>query len=93
MEIAFWNLLSECIIDNDFTEQRFLDCIKNVLYNFRYKELNISDIISFDKRIKLYSSDEVFKMKGQFPHPDFELKKIDENRFWIKKTDLINTGI
>ncbi|MCL1936858.1 MAG: hypothetical protein FWF52_00475 [Candidatus Azobacteroides sp.] len=90
MEQGFWSILTERIVVNNFTKKRMRDAVGYVLDNFRYKELNISDIIQFDKRIKLYSYYDVYRMTGQVPHPDFEKREINGNSFYVKKTDLLN---
>ena len=92
MSKEFFALLNEFVITQGFTAQRLSDAVNHTIANFRYKELNISDIVSFDKRIPLYTGMEVYKMRNAFPHPDFKLKELDGNRFWILKSDLVKNG-
>lgn len=80
----FFVLLTEFIIEHKFTAKRLSDSVNHVIANFQYKELNISDIIKFDKRKRLYTQDDVYRISGKFPSPDFELYKSDNKRFWIK---------
>ena len=87
MEKDFWNLLAERIFENGFTEQRINDAVNKILDNFQYKELNISDIIRFDRRKKLYTASEVYKISGQFPSPLFKPFEFNEKRFWTKIAD------
>ena len=72
MPKEFFVLLTEFVIKHKFTAKRLSDSVNHVIANFQYKELNISDIIKFDRRVKLYSWEDVYKIKGQIPHPDFE---------------------
>ena len=51
----FFNVLAERLIANGFTDERLTDAVNNVIDNFQYRELNISDIVKFDKKIKLYN--------------------------------------
>jgi len=89
MDTGFWDLLSERIVANGFTKERLKNAVEYVLDNFAYKELNISDIIRFDKRVKLYTFNELYKIEGQVPHPDYEKRIINEKVFYVKKNDLI----
>ena len=89
MNDLFFNILSERIVANDFTQERLADAVNSVIDNFRYKELNVSDIIRFDRRVKLYSYSDVIRITGQFPHPDFERRLIDGARWYVRKADLI----
>ena len=87
----FFNILAERVVDNGFSSERLKHAINHVLDNFQYKELNISDIIRFDKRVRLYSYNEVCVLvsKGQASFNDFEKKEINGNIYRILKTDLI----
>lgn len=87
MSKEFFVLLSEYVIKEKFTEERLKDAVDNVITNFQYKELNISDIIRFDKRIKLYTWNDVYKIAGQFPSPDFQIYD-KERKLYAKITDL-----
>ena len=51
----FFNVLAERLIANGFTDERLTDAVNNVIDNFQYRELKISDIVKCDKRIKLYN--------------------------------------
>lgn len=91
MNVEFWNLLSEFVVSENFTSQRLKDAINHVIMNFQYKELNISDIIKFDKKIKLYTYNEVFRMieKNEVSGFDeFENKEINGKVYRIKKSDI-----
>ncbi|WP_019540586.1 hypothetical protein [Proteiniphilum acetatigenes] len=91
MSDQFFNLLSERIIANDFTENRLIDAINHVIDNFAYKELNISDVIRFDRKVKLYTYPEVSDLvtAGKASFSDFEIREIDGKTFRVKKSDLI----
>ena len=93
MEDEFFMLLCKRIGANEFTAKRLEDAVSHVIDNFRYKELNVADVISFDKRVRLYSYDEVCDMcaSGRANmKEDFEIKKIGEKKYWAKKVDMIN---
>lgn len=86
----FFNLLSERVVANGFSNERLKDAINQVLDNFQYKELAISDIIKYDRKVKLYTYSEVVSLvtKGLSVWPDFEIKEINGNHFRVKKADL-----
>jgi hypothetical protein len=92
MASPFFDLLAERIDANDFTERRLKEAVNHVIDNFRYKELNISDVITFDQRAKLYTGSEFVnaQMHG-VDCSEFQMKEIDGIKFWIQKKDLIKT--
>ena len=94
MNQLFFDMLAERIVDNDFTEQRITDAVNHVIDNFQYKELNIADVIKFDRRVKLYSGKEFMSMQMQGIHPsEFEKRVIDDTVYWVKKIDLLNKNL
>lgn len=86
----FFNLLAERLIDNGFSSKRLKHAVNYVLDNFNYKELNIADIIRFDKRVKLYTYNDVCRMvsKGEASFSDFEMREINGKCYRVKKSDL-----
>lgn len=90
MSNEFFDILSERVVANKFTTKRLNDAINHLIDNFNYKELNIADIIKFDKKVKLYSYNDVCKMvsKGEASFTDFAIKEIDGTHYRVKKTDL-----
>lgn len=90
MEMSFISVLSERIQAKAFTEERLKDAIASVIDNFKYKMPNIADILSFDKKIKLYTHNEAFIQvdKGLAEWSDFRFIEKDGNKLRIKITDL-----
>jgi hypothetical protein len=92
----FFGLLYKRIGANEFSAQRLDDAITNVIDNFRYKELNVADIISFDKRIKLYTYNQVCTEVGDGRASMDDYKRIvipgRDKSYYAKKVDLINEG-
>jgi len=91
----FISILAERIKSNGFTDQRLKDAIGNVIDNFTYQKPNISDIIRFDKKIKLYNAAETSKMVTDegYRYEDFIHYHRNGQLFWIKKTDSEMYGI
>jgi hypothetical protein len=94
MERHFFDILAERIVDNDFTEKRLEDAVNYIIDNFPYKELNVADIIKFDRKIKLYTGNEFVNAQMNGIHPSrFQIKEIEGVKFWILKEDLIKAGL
>ena len=51
----FFLLLVERMLDNNFTAQRGVDAVNWIIDNFAYKQINIADVIKFDRKRKLYT--------------------------------------
>lgn len=90
MSNEFFNVLAERIVANGFSNERLKAAVNHILDNFQYKELTVSDIIRFDKRVKLYTYNEVCMMvtKNQASFDDFVVKEINGEYFRIKKTEI-----
>ena len=88
----FFDILYERIDKNKFTKQRLEDAVNNVLDNFQYKELNVADIISYDKRAKLFSYNQMCNeiANGQAVMDEFQRLEVDGRSYWARKVDLIN---
>lgn len=91
MTKEFFVLLTEFLITENFTKQRLKDAVNYVIKNFPYKELNISDIISYDRKVKLYTHSEASALvtQGKASFEDFEKREIDGKIFRILKSDTI----
>lgn len=64
-------LLAERISDNKFTAQRVKDAINHIIDNSPYKRPAIADIISFDRKVKLFTHSEI-QAKCAPGYPAFE---------------------
>lgn len=88
----FFMLLCKRIGANEFTAKRLEDAVNHVIDNFHYKELNVADIVSFDKRVKLYDKNQIWDecSKG-YTTDDFEKVRISGKLYWVKKVDIENS--
>ena len=94
MEQSFWSLLAERIVENNFSKERIKEAVDYILDNFKYKELNIADIISFDRKVKLYTCSEFMQAQMNGIHPSkFEMREINDVKFWVLKEDLIKANL
>lgn len=91
MQPAFFNLLAERLVANGFNDKRLTDAINSVIDNFEYKELNISDIIRYDRKVKMYTYAESAAMvtSGKASFDDFEKREVNGVIYRVLKTDLI----
>ena len=84
----FFNVLAERLIANGFTDERLRDAVNNVIDNFQYKELNISDIVRFDKKMRIYNYKEVCRLvtkEGYEFGKDLQRINRDNGVYWIMK--------
>lgn len=90
MELPFFNLLAERLKENNFSGERLKDSVNHVIDNFQYKELNVSDIVRFDRKAKLYTYKEASIMVTErlCDFEDFQTMEIKGARYWIMKKDI-----
>jgi hypothetical protein len=86
----FFNLMAERIVANGFSDERLEDAVGCAIDTFGYKEINISDVVNFDRKIRLYTYNEVADMvqQGYRMDRDFEKRDVNGRAFWVKVTDL-----
>ena len=58
---VFFDVLRDRISANAFTNERFKDAVNYVIDNCRYPTPTIADFVSYDKRIKFSTYDEMLK--------------------------------
>lgn len=82
----FTAVLMNRIFANNFTKQRIHDAISHVLDTFQYKNINIADIISFDRKIQTYSYSEMVVKCDQYKTTEnFEIIQINGKKRWFEK--------
>ena len=88
----FFNLLSERVVDNGFSSDRLNHAINYVLDNFQYKELNVADIIRYDRKARAYTYAEACEMvtRGEATFDDFKVIEDGGQVYRVLKIDLIN---
>jgi hypothetical protein len=91
MRKEFWDLLAERISANGFSSERLKRAVENVLDNFQYRQLNISDIIRYDRRVKLYTGSEFMDAQIRGIHcSEFEKREVNGETYRVRKIDLLN---
>lgn len=90
--VGFFDILTERLIANGFTDERLSDAVNNVIDNFQYKEINISDIVKFDRKKRLYSYKEACAMvtegKATFGE-DLNRVEMGDKVYWVKKDEVL----
>jgi hypothetical protein len=88
----FFAVLAEMVVNSGMTANQLKDAVNHAICNTKY-ELKVSDIMTFDKRVKLYSYEDVYRMTGKFPSPDYCLVIVNGQRMYAKLTDAQQCGI
>jgi len=58
----FYDLLTQLVKENQFTDKRFSKAVDFVIKNYKYPHPSIADFISYDKGYKLYTYANILKM-------------------------------
>lgn len=91
MSEAFFNLLAERIAKKGISAERLEYAIDHVVDNFSYKHLNISDIMSIDRKVEVMSYSEMLNecsKRGCSTNEYAPLHIGDEEKpFWVSKAD------
>lgn len=95
LDKLFFTILTERVIKNGFTEQRLKDATEYLIDNFKYPKPSIAEIINFDKKLKLYSHNEVIILieedKARFD--DFHRHWIGDVMYRVKKSEVEMFGL
>lgn len=85
----FYSVLLERLIEKKFNDERFINAVNSLIDNCQYPTPTLANILSFDKRIKVYSYSEMSNivMSGTKSQSDFAKIKINGKIFWIKLSD------
>ena len=59
LPVEFYDILTDRIKENHFTDKRLVDSVNYVIDNCKYPIPGISDFISFDKKCRLYTYEEM----------------------------------
>jgi len=79
-------VLVERMIDKGFTKDRVIDAVNNCIDNIPYKRPSISDIVSFDRKIKLFTYEEMCEKCNQhYTSENFSMVEVDGRKRYYKK--------
>ena len=91
---GFYDVLNDRIKEKGFSDQRLMDAVNHVIDTCVYPTPTIANIISFDKRIKLYTHNEVLAIVdkgGSFD--DFKVIERNGKKFRVSIADCEQYGI
>ena len=93
MQGEFFKILLERIDANNFSNKRLENAVNYVIDKFQYKELNVADIISWDRKINIYTYSQICNLiqKSMINgFDDTEIREINGTKYWVLKRDLDN---
>jgi hypothetical protein len=77
----FYPVLMDMVQRDGFTVKRIKDAVDNAIRNYKYPTLSASEILSYDKTMRLYHYAEVLKMiEGGLEWNDFEIVKQENEK-------------
>jgi hypothetical protein len=82
LPVEFFDILSNRLKENNFNDERLRDAVNHVIDNCIYPTPTIAQFIGFDKKIKLYTYNQVLKLNDELTGKAFEYYRpvrIDEN--------------
>jgi len=85
----FADILIERAIAKGFTAQRLTDAVNHVIDNCQYPSPTLANFLSFDKRVKIISYNELCDLvtTHRASFNDYQIIKINAQNYWIKKSD------
>ena len=91
---GFYDVLNDRIKEKGFSDKRLMDAVNHVIDTCVYPTPTIANIISFDKRIKLYTYDEVLKLLDTgASFEDFKVIERNGKKYRVKLADCEQYGI
>lgn len=66
LPIEFYLILQERVKSHNFSDSRLLDAVNNVIDNCIYPKPTIAQFISFDRRIQVYTHDQMTKKMSEY---------------------------
>lgn len=90
----FFALLAQRMLANGFTRQRCNDAVNWLIDNFAYKQINIADVIKFDRKRKVYTYGQmcaklVCNGGTERSTDDFEKCEINGKMYWYLPSENI----
>jgi hypothetical protein len=66
LSAGWYDVLEKMLDEEKFTDQRLIDATKSLIRNCPYPEPSLSNIIGFDKSIKVYLWDDLLKITNEY---------------------------
>lgn len=74
---GWYSILEEMLDDEQFSNDRLNDAVKNLIKVCQYPEPTVANLLSYDKKIKLYTYENLLSMSN-------ELSVEGRKKFWDK---------
>jgi hypothetical protein len=92
LPISFYEIFKERIKANNFTDERLMDAIENVIDTCVYPTPTIAQFISWDKKVKVFKYPDILKMLDEDPNAFDRYKRIEleglPEAVWIHINDI-----
>lgn len=89
---AYYDILSQRIKANQFSDQRFDDAVNNLIDNCQYPTPTIANVISYDKKITLYTYSKVVEAVN-YGRDMKDFKKLRDKKLWMELSDAEQYGL
>ncbi|NWF87918.1 MAG: hypothetical protein HXY50_00485 [Ignavibacteriaceae bacterium] len=66
LPIGFYDVLEQLLDEEKFTDKRLIDATNNLIKTCQYPEPTIANILGYDKKIKIYTWDELAKISCDY---------------------------
>ena len=89
LEDGFYKILMSRVKEKGLTDQQIMDSVNNVIDTCEYPTPVIGKFLSFDKKMRLYTYNEILTKVDQgesFSY--YQVKEIEGIKWWIKKDEL-----
>lgn len=79
-------ILSQRIIARKMTARQLTDAVNNLIDNYRYPIPTIAEVIGFDKKVKVYTHQDVVKsIQEGFTFENYDIIEINGQKRWTLK--------
>lgn len=89
LESGFYDVLTDMVRDDKFTDQRFKDAVDHVIRTCVYPQPTIAQFLSFDKKLKINSYNDMCKLVEEFGRTIWDDYNIIDmpsgKKGWVKK--------
>lgn len=89
LDRGFYQLLKERIREKGFSDQRLTDAVNHVIDTCPYPTPTLANFLSFDKRVKLITYQELCTLigKGEATMDAYERMRINGKVFFVRKDE------
>ena len=86
---AYFNVLKESLIENNFSGKRLHDAVSNLIQTFKYPYPKPSEIFSYDKLERVYTYNEILHLVDKGENME-DYVKLPDCKMWARKYDINN---